>query len=104
MSIQVRLRLVCAGIGLAILPAFDLYIFLIDHWFPHLPKWPMFSVFLLCPPVMLANPLAADAGDAGVRDFYMMCVLAGFLNAGIYALVGPAFWRLCKNIREAVLS
>ena len=61
---HVRLRLVCGGVGLGVLPAFKLHIFLIDHLFSDLPKWPMFSVFLLCPPVLFVNFLTADAGES----------------------------------------
>jgi hypothetical protein len=99
---HVRLRLVCGGVGLGILPAFELYVFLIDHLSPDLPKWPMFSVFLLCPPVLFVNLLAAGRGDYAY--LYTGLAIVALLNGGIYAVVGPAFWRLSKNIKESVSS
>jgi hypothetical protein len=100
MSHQKGLRLVCAAIGVAVLPAFNGYVFLIDHF--HAPAWPSFLVFLLCPPVLFVNFLAADAGD----DVYLYTglAIAALFNGGVYAMVGPAFWRLMKSIKESVFG
>jgi hypothetical protein len=56
MGKQMRLRLLCAGVGLAVLPALNGLIFLIDRSSLWRAEWPLpliLLVFVLCPSTLL---------------------------------------------------
>ena len=102
MSHQTRLRLICAAVGIAVLPAFDALIFLLNHSPVRLAEWPLaldLLVFILCPSILLVT---FQALGGNVSAFWW--VLAALINGAFYAVIGPAFWRLMKNIKESALS
>lgn len=97
-----RLRLVCAAVGIAVLPAFDALIFLLDHSSLRLAEWPLPLIlleFILCPPILL---VAFQALGGNVSPFWW--VLAPLINGTLYAAIGPVFWRLLRSIKESIFS
>jgi len=102
MGKQMRLRLLCAGVGLAVLPALNGLIFLIDRSSLWRAEWPLpliLLVFVLCPSILL---VAVQALGGNVSEFWW--VLAALINGTLYTAIGPAFWRLMKNIKESAVS
>jgi hypothetical protein len=95
-----RLRLICAGVGVAVLPALEALIFLLDYSsLPH-AEWPLPLIslaFILCPSILLIGILALGGSISAI-----WWVLASLINGAIYAAIGPVFWRLFMNIRESV--
>lgn len=99
MNNQVRLRLACAGVGLGVLPAFNGLIFLLDHSSLRHGEWPLpliLFVLIVCPALPVAV-LPALGGDQSP----LWWALAALMNGALYAAIGPAFWRLSKNIKDS---
>jgi hypothetical protein len=102
MSHQMRLRLICAAVGIAVLPAFDALIFLLDHSSLRLAEWPLpliLLAFILCPSILL---VAFQALGGNVSALWW--VLAALINGTLYAAIGPVFWRLLRNIKKSVFN
>ena len=79
----------CAGVGLAVLPACNALVFLHDHSSLNHAEWPVpliLLVFVLSPALPVAV-LPALGGDES--SFWW--VLARLINGVIYAVIGPSF-------------
>jgi hypothetical protein len=99
---QMRLRLICAAVGIAVLAAFDALIFLLDHSSLRLAEWPLpliLLAFILCPSILLIGILALGGSVSAI-----WWALASLINGAIYAAIGPVFWRLFRNIRESIFN
>jgi hypothetical protein len=99
MSHPMRLRLICAAVGIAALPAL---IFLLDHSPLRHGDWPLpliLLVFILCPSILLIGILGLGGSVSAI-----WWMLAYLINGAIYAAIGPAFWRLFRNIKESVFN
>jgi hypothetical protein len=95
MSKQTRVRLVFAGLGLAVTGIIVAYQFFIDYSSPHFLIWPWILAFIFCPPSLLSIPLSIaffDAAETGEPGFYVIWMLVGLLNSALYAGIGPAVW------------
>jgi hypothetical protein len=100
-----RLRLLCAVIGAAILPAFDLADRVLWQWQVNLSAWdwPLpaaLFLFLVCPGL----PLLVLYGLGGAGVPWVVYALVCLINGVWFALIGPPFWRLVTSIKASFLS
>jgi hypothetical protein len=97
-----RLRLICAAVGIAVLPAFEALISLLDYSFLRHAAWPLpliLMAFILCPSILLIGILALGGSVSA-----LWWAVASLMNGAIYAAIGPVFWRLFRNIKESVFN
>lgn len=100
-----RVRLLCAVTGAAILPAFDLADRILWHWHVNLSgqNWPLAAAlcfFLVCPGL----PLLVLYGLGGAGVPWAVYALVCLINGAWFALIGPPFWGLVASIKESILS
>jgi hypothetical protein len=84
MSKQWKLIAACAALGLLIAAFFFILVGLfgvVDGTF-------YTAMVVLCPPSLLAIPFSEVMKEKS--GFYAICLLIGFLNSGLYALIGAA--------------
>ncbi len=91
MSKQWKLIGGCAAFGLLIAVFFFIFVGILG-----IVDGTLYTAMLvLCPPSLLAIPLSEAMRDKS--GFYVICLLIGFLNSGLYALIGAAiagqFWK-----------
>lgn len=91
MSKQWKLIAACAALGFLVAGFFFIFVGvlgIVDGTF-------YTAMLVLCPPSLLAIPFSEAMRDKS--GFYVSCLLVGFLNSGLYALVGAAIggqlWR-----------
>jgi len=84
MSKQWKLIVACAALGLLIAAFFFIFVGvlgIVDGTF-------YTAMLVLCPPSLLSIPLSEAMKDRS--GFYVICLLIGFLNSGLYAAIGAA--------------
>jgi hypothetical protein len=81
-----RLRLICAAAGIAVLPAFDALIYLLDYSSLRHAEWPLpliLMAFIVCPSILLIGILALGGSISAI-----WWALASLINGAIYAAIG----------------
>jgi hypothetical protein len=84
MSKQWKLIGGCAALGLLIAAFFFIFVGILGIVDGTLYD----AMVVLCPPSLLSIPLSDAMGDKS--GFYAVCLLIGFLNSGLYAVIGAA--------------
>ena len=82
MTRQWKLIAACAALGLLVAAFFFIFVGILgadEGTF-------LTGMLVLCPPSLLCIPLSEVMKDKS--SFYVICLLIGFLNSGLYALVG----------------
>lgn len=100
-----RVRLLCAVIGAAILPACDLADRILWHWHVYLStqSWPLptaLCFFVVCPGLPLL--VLYGLGGAGVPS--VVYALVCLINGVWCAFIGPPFWRSVTSIERAIFT
>ena len=84
MSKQWKLIAACAALGLLIAAFFVILVGILGS-----DDGTVYTAILvLCPPSLLAIPFSEAMREKS--GFYVICLLIGFLNCGLYALIGAA--------------
>jgi hypothetical protein len=84
MSKQWKLIGGCAALGLLIAAFFFIFVGILG-----IVDGTLYTAMLVfCPPSLLAIPFSEAMRDKS--GFYVICLLIGFLNSGLYALIGAA--------------
>jgi hypothetical protein len=74
----------CAAVGLLVAAFFFIFVGIMG-----VVDGTLFTAMLvLCPPSLLSIPFSEAMRDKS--GFYAVCLLIGFLNSGLYALIGAA--------------
>jgi hypothetical protein len=92
MSQQWKLIGGCAALGLLVAAFFFIFVGVLG-----IVDGTLYTAMLvLCPPSMLSIPFSEAMRDKS--SFYAVCLLIGFLNSGLYAVIGAAIaGQLCKG-------
>jgi len=84
MSKQWKLIGVCAAVGLLVAAFFFIFVGILG-----IVDGTLYTAMLvLCPSSLLSIPFSEAMRDKS--GFYVICLLIGFLNSGLYALIGAA--------------